>query len=202
MRKRYRKRSWLEQYGGVLALGLAIILIIVLVITLLSNGGDEDGNNESYEINGSEIETLTSGDENDSKTQTIEKGLNVKKNSRFSEEGLCEDYFFEQGDQLEIADHIILVERIAKSSLRLEVDDERTVFGLGDEKRLGDGIRIKLDDDNIAYFGVDDPSNAVTLRIGCDHDEDPIDKLVEKRGSEVCKALYDQCRDSFDFETD
>ncbi|MGM5481748.1 MAG: hypothetical protein ACQESE_05065 [Nanobdellota archaeon] len=183
-------------------MGMILIVIIIIIVLITGNSGSERVEDESFQINDTELNDLLG--KNDSETDVFNEleGTPVKKDNKVDENGLCEDYFFEQGDELEIAEHTIIVEKIAQSSLRLIVDDKRLVFGEGETERLGDGIRVELQENNVAYFGVDDPNNSASLRIGCDHDENPISKLVDQEGQKVCRALYDQCKESFDYSND
>lgn len=206
---KHRKKNWFKKHTGTVTAIVAVIIIVILF--LIVTGGSDQGHDDSadnatdnasddsYRLNQSELETLNKG--NDSR-ELEEEGKSVNNESAVKEEGLCEDYFFEQGDALKIMNHTVKVSRIASSSLRMNVDGERSVLGKGDAERLGDGIRVSLAENDVVYFGADDPNNAVNLRVGCEYDEDPVDKFVEKKGRDVCKALYEQCQDSFDFDED
>ncbi|MFP4118766.1 MAG: hypothetical protein ACLFTH_01810 [Candidatus Woesearchaeota archaeon] len=199
---RHHKKSWSYRYGGILAIGIAIIIIIIL-ITILTTGKDEvEDNNDSYRMNETDLDTLVKKNNTDNESISEPIGTPVKENETVNKRGLCEDYFFEEGDELEIAGHTMFVERIASSSIRLVVDGEKHVFGEGDAERLGDGIRVELQKNNIAHFGTGDPNNAVSLRIGCNNDEDPVSKLMKKEGRKVCQALYEQCEASFEYGSD
>ena len=121
---------------------------------------------------------------------------------KVGEDGLCEDYFFEQGDTLEILDHMVTVDRIGESGLRMTVDGQRYVLNTGDTEYAGDGIQVSLAPNNVFYFAADDPANGVQLRVGCRYDRNPNEKYIEDNGERICRQIYYDCQDAFDIDLD
>lgn len=140
-------------------------------------------------------EIIETGDELFS--DTLKEKIDDVTSKKVGSEGLCEDYFFEQGDILEIASHTVLVERIGKGALRLKVDNENYLLSEGNSEILGDDIEISLKPNAILYFGVDDSSNAAMIRVGCHYEDNPNEKYVEERGENLCEELYLNCQNSF-----
>ena len=196
--KRNKRLSEKKNYVGYVA-GIALIAIIIAVVVFSGN------NDAPEEIVLDDVVNVQETFE-EPVIEEVEEVEIVKEETvpipekKIGEKGLCEDYFFEQGDSLDILKHTIRVDRIGDNALRLNVDGENYVMSDDDSIFAGDGIRLATAQDSILYFGSDDPSNAVMIRVGCRYDVDPNEKYVQDRGQDLCQEIYESCKESFDIE--
>lgn len=199
--KRIKHLSQKKNHIGIIV-GIVIVALIILLISL-TPGSKETTLEEIPQEQNEDASADIFAETEDVEAETIETIKAESKpvtKDKVGEEGLCEDYFFEQGDSLEIVGHTIFVDRIGKGALRLQVDDENLVMADGDSEYAGDGIRIAIGDNKILYFAGDDESNAVMMRIGCDYEDNPNEKYVVDRGEQICKAVYRDCQERFDID--
>lgn len=194
--KRNKHLSTKKNYLGI---GIAAVILIVIVVLIFS-GNDSTPSDDVVLEQDQDTSQPVLEDAPVIVQPTLdaikEESLAVPK-SKIGEKGLCEDYFFEQGDELKILDHSIIVERIGSQSLRVQVDGQHYVINEDSSSYLGDGIRLAIAKDKILYFGADDTSNAVMIRVGCNYDVNPNEKYVEDRGIKICKEIYVNCQNSF-----
>ncbi len=111
--------------------------------------------------------------------------------------GLCEVYYLEQKDSLQLDKHDILVDKIGSTSVRVIVDKEELLIASGEEVYAGTGIRMELPKGKLLYFGNDNEDNAVSLLIGCKRGENPNDKYIADKGKDICEDIYEMCKESF-----
>ena len=176
--------------------------------------GDKDSASDEIELDSAQQQALN--DEAAQNTAPIQDAIKEELDSikadllkedvievtskKIGKDGLCEDYFFEQGDSLRIVDHTIQVNKIADDALRLNVDGKNYVLAEKSSDIMGDGIELAIASGNIIYFGVDDSSNSAMIRIGCDYDDDPSEKYVQNRGENLCEEIYENCQQSFNID--
>lgn len=182
-----------------IGVGSAIVIIIILIIAFSGNKTVDVKETDTIEQNLDDTQVVFEEPEplQGETVEALKEETTPVESKKIGEEGLCEDYFFEQGDSLHILDHEIIVDRIGKDALRLRVDGQNYVMNDDESDYLGEGIRLSIAEDKILYFSADDPSNAVIIRVGCNYDVNPNEKYVEGRGKNICRELYADCQSAF-----
>ncbi len=197
-----KRHKYLNQKNNSLWIVIAIVVLIILAVIIISSlrsSDDIDAKEVEQEASQGVLEEQLNEEESPVLEPVKEESVSVTK-KKVGEEGLCEDYFFEQEDELYIMGHTIVVERIAESSVRVTVDEQPYVLAEESNEYLGDGIRLSIKNGAIAYFGLDHSSNAIMIRVGCSYNTDPNEKYVATRGKQLCTEIYEACQDSFDID--
>lgn len=190
MKRNKRPTTQSNMYWILAAVALVIVLIIIF------SSGTPDGSLE--EVN--DIKVFEAVEDLEPVMDTLREEVVAVESKKVGEEGLCEDYFFEEGDELHILDHAIKIERIGKDAVRVLVDGENYALNGGDSEYLGNGIRLSINEGNILYFSANDPTNAVVMRVGCQHSVNPNEKYVQDRGEQICEQMYTHCQEAFDID--
>ena len=190
--RRNKKPNIMKSKLGMLILVVAVILIL-LILTGSFHSTKNTLNNESKIINNKSLnQTMDSTNKNNnlSKVEQV-----VKKT--LSEEGLCEDYPLKEGEEINLDNHNIKIERISSKMIKLTIDGEEKFLSEGNSLNANHFL-IELKKGNIFYFKPSDPENVVMLRLGCKtENENTNEKYVREKGEVLCKEIYNQCKAEF-----
>jgi len=199
-----------------LTVGLTFILIITALFLFSGCSSNKDSEDEK-EIIAIDVAKNENSDQNVQNTeQKIEEiqeetvkeldkdiAQNAEKQTKETEleiEGVCDDYFLQEGDKIKLDNYDIELVKMSRTSVRLKVNDKSLILAEGDRDRE-EGLSLEIEDNKILYFEDGHKDNSVQIRIGCAKNEKPEDKFVEatlkEAGNDLCKDIYDFCEKEF-----
>ena len=192
---RHKKRNNTQLLGLI-----AIIVLLILVIILWKPFSNESSEQNPLTKNAGNTTVLTNTLINKTAPTRpiIEKSVaqSASSNGTIKPNGMCEDYFMKQSNTLTLDGHTLKVVKIGSNAVQLDLDGSQFLLAK-DKSTWKSGFGIELQRNMLLYFGDDDASNSVQLRVGCKSNEDPNDKYVADKGSSICQALLNSCKSQF-----
>jgi len=176
---------------------IAIIVLLILVIMIWKPFSKESSEHTPIIKDAGNTKVLA--DTNTTQTQPIvQKPVtqNASSDGTNKQNGMCEDYFMKQNNTLTLNGHKLKVVKIGANAVNLDLDGSQFLLAKG-KSTWKSGFGIELQDNMLLYFGDDDASNSVQLRVGCKSKENPNDKYVADKGSSICQTLLNSCKSQF-----